>query len=374
MSERVRLSLADIESYRNQGKGMSSRKYRRFYCPIHEGDNQRSFSLELETGYFRCFSCGAWGYLEERAQAWIEAKKQNKPTTSFSSFKPKQVFAKPQRTPSLKTKSEPLPEVDFAQVSSDFQKALPKSAGEDYLIQRGISLEIALEYGIGYAENGKWPHLKDGKKVRQSAWGKVVFPHSTPEGKIINLYGRAVEKEGFIPSKEEKHAHLPEKKGIFNAKALTEETVFICESGFNAMSLISAGHKNACALFGLNGFPWRWIKSKKIVFCLDQDSSGKKQQKELLWEGVLRGYKVFFLPNEVYGAHKDLNEVWIAERKIDIGQWEEDPEDPWSKKIQKWSQEMRESWEEKSAILEFESGLSRKEAEKKAFEEIKLKL
>jgi hypothetical protein len=37
----------------------------RALCPFHESDHQRSLRVDLETGRFNCFCCGAWGYTEE---------------------------------------------------------------------------------------------------------------------------------------------------------------------------------------------------------------------------------------------------------------------------------------------------------------------
>lgn len=171
--------------------------------------------------------------------------------------------------------------------------------------------------------------------VRQWKWGRLVFPHTDPKGAVMNLYGRAVERSP-VP-KELRHDHLAGKKGVFNAKALIVETVFICEGVFDALSLMEAGYKNACAIFGIYGLPWEWLKAKCVVFCLDQDVAGENWR-EFAWEAVLRGIKVYWLPQEVYGHYKDLNEVWIANGKIQIGHWGNSD----GVKIQrKWQQESR---------------------------------
>lgn len=55
---------------------------------------------------------------------------------------------------------------------------MPGSLGEKYLRRRGIPLELAQAYGVGYAACGKWPHLAKGRLVRQWKWGRLVFPHT----------------------------------------------------------------------------------------------------------------------------------------------------------------------------------------------------
>jgi hypothetical protein len=112
---------------------------------------------------------------------------------------------------------------------------------------------------------------------------------------------------------------LPGPKGVFNGRALAGDTVIIAEGGFDALSLVAAGYDNACASFGVS-FRWDWVRANRVVFAFDQDAGGAAWR-DLAWEGVLRGKTVFWLPAEVYGGFKDLNEVWIATRRVDLGAW-----------------------------------------------------
>lgn len=365
MSDQTKLSMSELESYHNQGSGLKAGKYLRFYCPIHGGDHQRSLSLDPETGHFRCFSCAAWGYIEEQKQEWVAKHKDE----WISQKHAKQVFRKPDPP------REPEVRPELEKVLHDLQRSLPGSLGEKYLEIRKIPFSIAQEYGAGYAAFGKWPHLKDGRFVRQWKPGRIVFPHTNPQGQIVNLYGRAIELGVPVP-KEYKHDHLPGMKGVFNAKALLADTSFISEGCFNALSLITAGYKNACAIFGVDGLRWEWIKSKRIVFCLDQDKAGENWRK-LAWEGILRGKEIFWLPPKVYGNHKDLNEVWMATGKLDIGNWKRNPPlqeevcENWRKEIKNWPDDLQEAWQERLAIMYFDGGLEKDKAEKFAYEEIK---
>jgi len=293
--KRVRLSLRDLEAYRGQGPGKKYGNKLRFYCPIHGSDHQRSLEVDPKTGHFKCFMCGAWGYLEEYQGAPYKPLRE-----------------------AHEAVQEPRPKTDLLPVIKELQRALPGSLGEEYLKRRGIPLEVALAYGTGYAAYGKWPHLANGKPVRQWKWGRVTFPHTNPKGEVINLYGRAVGADNKVP-KEQRHDHLPGPKGVFNGPALNAETVFICEGVFDALSLIAAGYTNAVAIFGVNGLRWEWVKAKKVVFCLDQDQAGQ-QWRDLAWYAtVVLGKEAFFLSPDVYRGYKDLNEVWAKYRTLDIG-------------------------------------------------------
>lgn len=278
-----RLSRFELESYRGQGHGAPAGKYLRYYCPIHGSDNQQSLSLDPDTGKFRCFACGAWGTLEDFREVRYASPTPPRPTPP----------------------PEPTGRPDLAPLLLSFRQALPESLGAKYLALRKIPLELAQKHGIGYAPPGRWPHPK-----RDWKWGRLVFSHTNPRGEVVNLYGRAVGPDDKTP-KASRHDHLPGPKGIFNARALSAETVYLCEGAFDALSLIAAGRENACALFGIDGLRWEWITAKQIVFCLDQDAAGE-HWRELAWEGVLRGFQVYWLPPETYAGHKDLSEAWAA--------------------------------------------------------------
>lgn len=319
MDQPTRLSMDEIEKYHGGQRGKRAGKYLRFYCPLHGGDNQRSLQVNPDNGHFRCFACSQWGYLDEYREQWIEQKRAEQ--------EPQRRLSSPLRTTPiqnttlthnpLQAKPQEPREMDNL---PDLQAVLPGSLGEEYLKRRGIPLKVALDYGIGYAADGKWPHLKNGKPVRQWKWGRLTFPHTNPQGQTVNLYGRAVGSNDKVP-KQERHDHLPGPKGAFNARALNAETVFICEGAFDAISLICAGYQDSCAIFGVDGLRWEWVKSDRIVFCLDQDQAGQSKWRQMAFAGVLRGKKIFFLPADAYHGHKDLNELWVATGKIDIGDW-----------------------------------------------------
>nr|WP_232336422.1 toprim domain-containing protein [Thermoactinomyces sp. CICC 10522] len=171
--------------------------------------------------------------------------------------------------------------------------------------------------------------------------GRVVFPHSDLDGRVVNLYGRAIGVDD-VPVKL-KHTHLPGPRGIFNAPACQEDTIFICEGPFDALSLISAGYTNSIAIFGANGLRWEWLKSKTLVFCLDQDATGSRAWKELAMEAKLRGKQVYWLDEEVYQGCKDLNEVWVNTGFIKVGSLGDEQKQepiPWDDELNQMEYEM----------------------------------
>ena len=182
--------------------------------------------------------------------------------------------------------TNPLPGLSWLTPLQTFQEALPGSPGEEYLKQRGISLEVAQKYGLGYAAPGLWPNPK-----KYFPHGCVVFPHTNPAGEVVNLYGRAVDLNGSVP-KQYRHAHLEGPKGVFNARGLDQRKVFITEGPFDALSLLAAGYE-ACAIFGVNGLRWPWVKARLVVFGFDQDGAGEAWR-DLAYQGTCWGKMFIF--------------------------------------------------------------------------------
>ncbi len=53
----------------------------RALCPFHGSDRQRSLRVQVHSGRFVCFACGAWGYMETARAQWRE-EQQRQPAAS----------------------------------------------------------------------------------------------------------------------------------------------------------------------------------------------------------------------------------------------------------------------------------------------------
>ena len=278
-----------------------SRRDRRAFCPFHGSDKQRSLRIKAD-GHFKCFSCGAWGYMEE-ARERRKTGPGNRP--SITAPPPKRVH---------KPKPEPAPRPELASLMASYRDALPGSPGEDYLRERHIPLQLAQAVGVGYSLPGAWANSsRDWEK------GRLVFPHTSPSGEIVSLYGRAV---GDAP-KSLKHDHLSGAKGYFNAPALLADSgpVTICEGAFDALALMAAGAPNVVAIFGVDGWRWEWAKkASEMILALDSDSSGSRALQELAREARLRGKTVAYLEPGAYGSEKDASAAWSA-GVLKLGDW-----------------------------------------------------
>ena len=284
-----------------------SRKALRAYCPFHGSDKQRSLRVNMETGHFKCFACGAWGYTEDaRKERGGLANPRHGERVGMHTPSPKRVY---------KPKPEPEPRAELDALMESYRAALPGSPGETYLLKRHIPLQLAQELGVGYSAPGRWHNPK-----RDWKGGRLVFPHTTPTGELVNVYGRAV---GDAP-KSLKHDHLAGAKGYFNAQALAhpDGPVTICEGAFDALALIAAGAPGVIAIFGVNGWRWEWAKEAgEMILALDSDATGASELQELARQAKLRGKRIAYLEPGAYGEEKDASAAWSA-GVLKLGEWE----------------------------------------------------
>ena len=296
----------------------------RALCPFHGSDRQRSLRVQVHSGRFVCFACGAWGYMDTARAQWREEQQRqaafSRPAArrqrASHHRQPPPRLSRPPAAAARQRSSEPSAPCastpkrpDLAQQLAAFQAVLPGSRGEAYLQQRGIPLALAQQYGVGYAAPGTWPHA-----ARDWRGGRVIFPHTTPDGRLVNLYGRAVGTAEQVP-KAKRHDHLPGVKGYFNAPALQAGAgpLWVCEGTFDALALMAAGVARVVAIFGVQGWRWDWAREvRELVIALDADSAGQQQWRQLARQAALRGKQVAVLPATAYGGHKDVNEAWVT--------------------------------------------------------------
>src|SRR5437588_7495976 len=279
----------------------------RALCPFHGSDRQRSLRVQVHSGHFVCFACGAWGYMDTARAQWREEQQRQaafrRPPAHRQRFTHGRQSPPPRSRPPAaaarpRSADPPAPRVstpvrsDLAHQLVAFQGALPGSRGAAYLQQRGIPLALAQQHGVGYAAPGTWLHA-----ARDWRGGRVVFPYTTPDGRVVNLYGRAVGSAEQVP-KAKRHDHLPGAKGYFNATALQGDAgpLWVCEGAFDALALLAAGVPRVMAIFGGQGWRWDWAREvRALVFALDADTAGQQQWQQLARQAALRGKRVAVL-------------------------------------------------------------------------------
>jgi hypothetical protein len=300
--------------------------------------------------------------MEEARARWREEQQRQRMvrrSPARQRHAPRQPLAVPATPPLAGLRSSAPARPDLARQLAVFQAALPDSRGAAYLHQRGIPLALAQQCGVGYAAPGTWPH-----PARDWRGGRVVVPHTTPEGRLVNLYGRAVGTAAQVP-KALRHDHLPGAKGYFNASALRAGAgpLWVCEGAFDALALLAAGVSRVVAIFGVQGWRWDWVRGvRALVLALDADAAGQQQWRALAREAALRGKQVTVLEPAAYGGYKDASEAWAA-GVLAVGAGPAAA----GREALAVSADLREAWAERVAIMMVDGGVPHAEAERLAW-------
>lgn len=323
-NENLTLSDADLAKYGAPKTHKGGEKLRA-YCPVHGGDNQRSLELTLSTGRFHCHNCGCWGYMDWAREEYARERGLDRDGGGFARSTRGNPSAPRRAVPKPPPPPPPVEPVrgNLDALMAGYREALPGSWGEKYLEYRGVPLDLAREHGVGYAAPSAWAG-------RGWKGGRLVFGHHRPDGRLVNLYGRAVGKKDTVP-KPLKHDHLPGNKGWFNARAIREGDgpLVVCEAALDALALIASGLTRTVAIYGTYGWRWEWIPSsvREIVIAADADAGGEKTR-DLIGTGArLRGIRVAYLDADSYGGEKDAAAAHAA-GVLSVGEFPADARPP----------------------------------------------
>jgi DNA primase len=228
-------------------------------CPIHGGDGQDAFHVNLERNIFHCFACGAGGTVLDFVAAMegctlFEAARRLQAMTRLSvplrvTPNQKPVTERKRFTAPLKFK---LTGIDYA---------------HPYLAERGIAEKTAIEFGVGLYSGPGLMH------------GRLVIPIHNASSELIAYCGRSVdhaEPRYRIPP------GFPKSEILFNLHrvAETDSAVVVVEGFFDCMKAHQAGIRSVVALMGSALYePQRQALLKRfrsVTLLLDGDSTGRK--------------------------------------------------------------------------------------------------
>jgi DNA primase len=244
-------------------------------CPIHRGERDDAFHVDLAKNLFHCFACQAGGNVLDFVAAMEHCSIRE------AALKLQARFGSPQRG------QPPAPRSLMPAGTQEGELVREKLGGNPplrfalsevdsshpYLSQRGVDPATAREFGVGfYAREGLLQ-------------GRVVIPIRNARGELVAYAGRAV--VGRTPKYK-----LPSgfRKGLelFNLHRAAEtgnKTVVVVEGYFDCLRVHQAGFPCVVALMGcaLSTRQERMLldRFERVVLMLDGDAAGRTASRAL---------------------------------------------------------------------------------------------
>jgi len=308
-------------------------------CPFH-GEKSPSFSVSPAKQFFHCFGCGkngnAIGFLMEHAgMTFVEAVKD---LAQNIGMQVPEDDASPQdraRAAEQRQKQATLTDV-LEKAGESFRKHLRNSPKAiEYFKGRGLSGEIAKQFGLGYAPEG-WRSLasvfpdyqdpllaesglvivnqEDGEDEKRydRFRDRVMFPIRNVKGECIGFGGRVL-FEGtpkYLNSPETPvFSKGRELYGLFEARNALRDAgyVLVTEGYMDVVALAQLGFPNAVATLGTACTSEHVQKlfrfTDNVVFSFDGDAAGRRAARKALdgaipYASDVRSVKFLFLPAE----------------------------------------------------------------------------
>lgn len=302
-----RTDIVDVVSSRLQMK--KAGKNYTACCPFHK-EKTPSFSVSPDKQFYYCFGCGAGGNalgfimdhdnldfpqaVEDLAKAaGMEVPREE----SGRGHKPRQPTDSP-LYPLL---------TGAAEFYRQALKSHPtRKAAVDYLKGRGLSGEIARDFGLGFAPPGwdnLFKHLSSdtlqqkamidaGLLIENAETGKrydrfrdrVMFPIRDSRGRVIAFGGRVLgdDKPKYLNSPETPVFHKgQELYGLFEARKFNRnlDEIIVVEGYMDVIALAQQGLRNAVATLGTATSEEHLKRLFRVVpsvlFCFDGDQAGR---------------------------------------------------------------------------------------------------
>jgi DNA primase len=312
-------------------------------CPFH-GEKSPSFSVSPTKQFYHCFGCGAHGnaigfLMEHAGMGFVEAVHDLAGQYGLQVPEDDASPAERARAATQRQKQATLTDV-LEKAGEAYRKHLRQAPGAiEYLKGRGVSGEVARQFGIGYAPAG-WRALasvfpdyddpllaesglvivntEDGQLEASEAKrydrfrDRVMFPIRNVKGECIGFGGRVLgdEKPKYLNSPETPvFSKGRELYGLYEARAAFRERGYalVTEGYMDVVALAQLGFPNAVATLGTACTTEHVQKlfrfTESVVFSFDGDAAGRRAARKAL-DGALpyatdvRSIKFLFLPAE----------------------------------------------------------------------------
>lgn len=281
-------------------------------CPFHQ-EKTPSFTVSTRKQFYHCFGCGVSGdaiqfLTEHDGLHFVEAVE----TLASRAGLTMPIETKEGNQTAQYTAVYEI----LAEASAFYQLQLRKHVtaekAHQYLKKRGLTGQIAKQFGLGFAPPG-WDALVKQLGINQTRIealmsaglavkkegcyydrfrDRILFPIRDRRGRVVGFGGRIIGSEG-----EPKYLNSPETLvfnkgselyGLFEARlgnrALT--SLLVVEGYMDVVSLAQFGIKNAVATLGTalteKQVDALFRQASELIFCFDGDKAGKTAAKRTL--------------------------------------------------------------------------------------------
>lgn len=313
-------------------------------CPFH-AEKSPSFTVSPSKQFYHCFGCGANGdairfLTEYSGMTFIDAVKDLAQQVGLQVPEEDSSPAEREQAAAQKQRRSTLTDV-LAKAADAYRKQLKQSPRAiDYLKGRGLSGEIAAQFGLGYAPEG-WRSLasvfpsyddplleESGMVIAKDAddgsadeadrkrydrfRDRIMFPIRSVQGDVIGFGGRVLDRG------EPKYLNSPETPvfskgrelyGLFEGRAAVRQRGYalVVEGYMDVVALAQSGFGNAVATLGTACTPDHLQKlfrfTESVVFSFDGDAAGRRAARRALEASLphasdTRTIRFLFLPAE----------------------------------------------------------------------------
>ncbi|PCK07084.1 MAG: DNA primase [Alteromonadaceae bacterium] len=304
-------------------------------CPFHD-EKTPSFTVSPDKQFYYCFGCGATGnalgfLMEYERQSFVDAIEQLARSAGMEIPK--------ERQPGDDKRHQQRKQLHriLDQASQYFQIQLKRHPAKKqaigYLKNRGLSGQIAKNYGLGYAPPG-WDNLllnlgsneqnhnlliesglvidkKEENKRYDRFRHRIMFPIHDIRGRVIAFGGRVLgdDKPKYLNSPETPVFHKArELYGLYEANKHNKKLdhILVVEGYMDVIALAQFGITNAVATLGTacneDHLSLAFRYTRQVVFCFDGDKAGRNAAKRALVSSLSsmddgRQVKFLFLPD-----------------------------------------------------------------------------
>ena len=314
-------------------------------CPFHT-EKSPSFTVSPTKQFYHCFGCGKNGdairfLMEHSGMEFVEAVKELAQSCGMTVPEEQGSPQEREQARLARQKQATLSEM-LEKFCAAYRQQLRQSPGAiEYLKGRGLSGEVARQFGLGYAPPGWrflagiWPDYADPKlheggmviDKEQGSEGadgnaehrrydrfrdRIMFPIRNVKGECVGFGGRVLGQgtPKYLNSPETPvFSKGRELYGLFEARQAIREAgyVLVTEGYMDVVALAQLGFPNAVATLGTACTSEHVHKlfrfTDSVVFGFDGDAAGRRAARKAL-DGALpyatdvRNIKFLFLPPE----------------------------------------------------------------------------